>query len=75
MVENKDKQIAIVQEETILQRFIRILWQQCLRPLATGMVFGCGSMLGVVFVRYYVMEPLVERGYLNIRYQGFQPPQ
>ena len=34
------------------------MWFHMIRPLANGIVFGCGSMLGTVLMRYYVLDRL-----------------
>ena len=40
-------------------RFLHsVVWTKMLKPLIGGIIFGMGSMLGVVLVRYFVMEKL-----------------
>ena len=50
-------------------RLLQTIWFQVLKPLATGVVFGAGSMLGMCLVRFYVMEPLG-----IVHYKEFQRP-
>ena len=39
-------------------RFLQAVWTKALKPLIGGVIYGMGSMLGVVLVRYIVMEQL-----------------
>ena len=34
------------------------LWYYMLKPLAIGIIFGCGNMLGMYCVRYFFMSQL-----------------
>ena len=51
---------------------VQSIWWKMLRPLATGLVYGAGYMLGTFIIRFYLMRHLEERGF--IKYQAFSAP-
>jgi hypothetical protein len=64
------KQVAVPQEQSRFWKLFYQVWANVLRPLATGIVYGCGSMLGMCFVRFFVMERLG-----IVAYKEFTPPK
>lgn len=55
-----EKQDTLSQKEVSVKRswfwdMMAFVWGHIIRPLAKGIVYGSGTMLGACIIRYYVM--------------------
>jgi len=66
----KKTQVAVTQEQSWFWNMVCLIWTKMLRPLATGIVYGSGCMLGMCFVRFFVMQRLG-----IVEYKEFTPPR
>ena len=68
--EEISQQNKVAKQSSWFWDLITFLWGKVLRPIATGIVYGSGCMLGTCLVRFFVMERLG-----IVKYKAFERPK